>query len=525
MTTTREALKKIGEKLERLRIELWACERTPNRHSMRLAGILNELGVLAVANAAQCDRDAGLEAAAKWHDRKAKIAASGTGGAAKHLYYAQCIRAMKGAANAEGQDASLINEGDMQPAEEMPDGLIYAAASQPVPADVQAAIDAALAQPVQAEPSAAVTALKGLHVGESDFEGWYAGYTKDGWAGVKQIARDAYAAGMEAPLVLSTISATAPAQQVQPAAFVPVHPRNGPLWANAITSKDQDHPRYPLMEVYTRPTANAQPVSGAADGIDYKLMFERCRKEKAGLVARLKELAPNEFAYPVAVSGAVDELPQLPDSVDTLAADDGFGVIGSQDVYTAGQMREYARAALSTAKPQVAGAVDERDAFEVEAIKQNYDTERANRPGNPHDYESLATQVGWVFWRARAALSAVNQVNAAQLVDGVRWDLFPSYLIDKHEGGIITEEGLQFAVADMLKDPDYLRVSGEAAQPEKDAERWREYLRQQYEQRARHATVRQCLDMPFDAYKAREDAGMDAAIAAQPAKQDKGDES
>jgi len=461
MTTTREALKKIGEKLERLRIELWACERTPNRHSMRLAGILNELGVLAVANAAQCDRDAGLEAAAKWHDRKAKIAASGTGGAAKHLYYAQCIRAMKGAANAEPAvsplldlenspfvceecnklvraDAmsnksdgnrltcincawpeqppvSLINEGDMrhqirekalacgfklkpqadgtddlnsyvytfademralarqqvfgapaQPVAEIPDGLIYAAASQPVPADVQAAIDAALAQPVQAEPSVAVPA--GFAIKYMDGQGWIV----DPPEGSRWMVFEGTPAGD----FMNALFATAPAQQVQPAAFVPVHPRTGPLWANTITSKDQDHPRYPLMEVYTRPPAPAQPVSCAVDEMG---------------------------------------LPPLPDAVDTLSADDGYGVIGSQDVYTAHQMYDY----------------------------------------------------------ALAALSAVNQVNAAQ--------------------------------------------------PEKDAERWREYLRQQYEQRARHATVRQCLDMPFDAYKAREDAGMDAAIAAQPAKQDKGD--
>lgn len=40
-----------------------------------------------------------------------------------------------------------------------------------------------------------------LHVGDSSFESWYSGYTKDRWDGIKQIARDAYAAGMGDPLM------------------------------------------------------------------------------------------------------------------------------------------------------------------------------------------------------------------------------------------------------------------------------------------------------------------------------------
>lgn len=37
----------------------------------------------------------------------------------------------------------------------------------------------------------------------------------------------------------------------------------------------------------------------------------------------------------------------------------------------------------------------------------------------------------------------------------VAWDKFPAYLIDHHEGDVITEEGLQFALAAMLADPKY----------------------------------------------------------------------
>jgi len=64
---------------------------------------------------------------------------------------------------------------------------------------------------------------------------------------------------------------------------------------------------------------------------------------------------------------------------------------------------------VQPAAQPVSGAVDERTEFELEASAHNYDTERANTPDNPHDYASLATQVGWAFWRARAALSS-NQV-------------------------------------------------------------------------------------------------------------------
>lgn len=38
-----------------------------------------------------------------------------------------------------------------------------------------------------------------------------------------------------------------------PVAWVPVHPRTGPLWANTITSIDADRPSYPLMPLYGSP--------------------------------------------------------------------------------------------------------------------------------------------------------------------------------------------------------------------------------------------------------------------------------
>jgi hypothetical protein len=52
--------------------------------------------------------------------------------------------------------------------------------------------------------------------------------------------------------------------------------------------------------------------------------------------------------------------------------------------------------------------------------------------------------------------------NAPAPIDGVRWDLFPGYLIDHHEGDIVTEESLQGWLAEMLKHPDYLTIVSNA---------------------------------------------------------------
>lgn len=53
-------------------------------------------------------------------------------------------------------------------------------------------------------------------------------------------------------------------------------------------------------------------------------------------------------------------------------------------------------------------------------------------------------------------IAAINDVpviasRATSAQDGVRWDMFPAWLIDHCEGETITEEGLQSALADMLK--------------------------------------------------------------------------
>lgn len=48
--------------------------------------------------------------------------------------------------------------------------------------------------------------------------------------------------------------------EAQPVAYVPVHPRNGPLWAHTVPTMESDRPAsYPVMPLYAAPPAVAQP--------------------------------------------------------------------------------------------------------------------------------------------------------------------------------------------------------------------------------------------------------------------------
>lgn len=51
---------------------------------------------------------------------------------------------------------------------------------------------------------------------------------------------------------------SAPADAREPDAYVPIHPRNGPLWASTVTSLDADRPKsYPVKPVYLGAPADA----------------------------------------------------------------------------------------------------------------------------------------------------------------------------------------------------------------------------------------------------------------------------
>jgi hypothetical protein len=70
-----------------------------------------------------------------------------------------------------------------------------------------------------------------------------------------------------------------------------------------------------------------------------------------------------------------------------------------------------------------------------------------------HVKEKLADYSRVLLIRSSPRMDAARPQQAASDAgkDGVRWDLFPSWLIDHCEGEVITEEGLQFALAEMLK--------------------------------------------------------------------------
>lgn len=43
-------------------------------------------------------------------------------------------------------------------------------------------------------------------------------------------------------------------------AYVPIHPRNGPLWANTVPTLESERPsHYPTVPLYTRPAPPAVP--------------------------------------------------------------------------------------------------------------------------------------------------------------------------------------------------------------------------------------------------------------------------
>jgi hypothetical protein len=61
-----------------------------------------------------------------------------------------------------------------------------------------------------------------------------------------------------AVLALASEARAAPS----PDAYVSIHPRNGPLWSNVITSLEQDRPSYPVRALYFAPVPAAREQEG-----------------------------------------------------------------------------------------------------------------------------------------------------------------------------------------------------------------------------------------------------------------------
>lgn len=115
------------------------------------------------------------------------------------------------------------------------------------------------------------------------------------------------------------------------------------------------------------------------------------------------------------------------------------------------------------AHPPRAQAEPESEA--VQALGDLVNALRERHYGRMPEEVQRAYDRAWaiVFAGGRKPESAAEPASGAE---GLPWSNFPAYLIDHCEGDIISEEGLQRALAAMLKDPKYSgHPSGNAGEP------------------------------------------------------------
>ncbi len=104
------------------------------------------------------------------------------------------------------------------------------------------------------------------------------------------------------------------------------------------------------------------------------------------------------------------------------------------------------------------------------------DGQRVLFSGNQSVCEHVARRLAEAFQDGGFALHNLRQTELAPSVapvsaEPVAWANFPSYLIDHCEGDTITEEGIQRALAAMLKDPKYAApVAAQAQQVDRSTE-------------------------------------------------------
>jgi hypothetical protein len=98
------------------------------------------------------------------------------------------------------------------------------------------------------------------------------------------------------------IHAVLEARAGEAVAYVPVHPRNGPLWANTVPSLDNDRPQhYPVRELFFHP-----PIGDAA-GKDEWQPIEPTQSQNHDHVRKLARL------HPIASEETADLARPLPD--------------------------------------------------------------------------------------------------------------------------------------------------------------------------------------------------------------------
>lgn len=129
------------------------------------------------------------------------------------------------------------------------------------------------------------------------------------------------------------------------------------------------------------------------------------------------------------------------------------------------RIHERARAIPPAAAPALPAAAQPADDLRQAALREAIEACRAQivkvDKRDVNSGESEAHNIGIencidaidALFDAPAAPAPESQPAAP--FDGVHWHLLPGWLIDHCEGDTITEEGLQFAVADMLKSDEY----------------------------------------------------------------------
>lgn len=110
--------------------------------------------------------------------------------------------------------------------------------------------------------------------------------------------------------------------------------------------------------------------------------------------------------------------------------------------------------ALSKLRAEGVQAGDERGAFEAWVVERTVVKKYGAKLNTRADgsYGDYRINDRWLTWQARARLANTALADEGQ---SVLWENFPAYLIDHCEGDIVTEEGIQRALANMLDDPKY----------------------------------------------------------------------
>ncbi|WP_244103967.1 hypothetical protein [Burkholderia gladioli] len=107
--------------------------------------------------------------------------------------------------------------------------------------------------------------------------------------------------------------ASTPAEAREPDAYVPIHPRNGPLWASTVTSLDADRPKsYPVKPVYLGVPADAGEPIGSV---------------RVNIVGQAREVSEPIFNLSRQFEALLDASPGVDFPLYSVSADAGEAVL------------------------------------------------------------------------------------------------------------------------------------------------------------------------------------------------------